>query len=137
MRLFQRLADDIATQIRTGTLRLGERIPSVREISRERSLSTATVVRAYEALEGQGFIETRPRSGFYVSAQWQTPAVTAPTRSTRVDVSELVFQVLESVRNRQLVPFGSAFPSPLLFPMARLANCLSAGARKMDKWGTL
>ena len=146
MRLFQRLADDIATQIRAGTLRPGERIPSVREISRERTLSTATVVRAYEWLEGQGFIETRPRSGFYVSTQWKTPGSVAPgraapasrvTRSTLVDVSELVFEVLESVRDRQLTPFGSAFPSPLLFPMTRLARCLSLGARQMDQWGTL
>jgi DNA-binding transcriptional MocR family regulator len=48
MKLYQRLADDISTLIRDGAMRLGERIPSVREISRERSLSTATVVRAYE-----------------------------------------------------------------------------------------
>src|ERR1700753_1898800 len=99
MKLYQRLADDISTLIRNGTLRLGERVPSVREISRERTLSTATVVHAYELLEGQGFIETRPRSGFYVSGQWKTP--TPPpakvTRSTRVDVSELVFEVRESV----------------------------------------
>jgi DNA-binding transcriptional MocR family regulator len=148
MKLFQRLAEDISALIRAGTLRLGERIPSVREISRERKLSTATVVHAYELLEGQGFIETRPRSGFYVSGQWKasapavraskTPAARVPvTRSTRVDVSELVFEVLESVRERRLVPFGSAFPSPLLFPMARLARCLSVGARRMDQWGTL
>ena len=139
MKLFQRLADDIATQIRSGTLRLGERIPSVREISRDRTLSIATVVRAYEWLEGQGLIETRPRSGFYVSAQWETSLTSGqrPSRSTRVDVSELVFEVLESVRDRQLVPFGSAFPSPLLFPMTRLARCLSQEARRMDQWGTL
>ena len=146
MRLFQRLADDIAAQIRAGTLRPGERIPSVREISRERTLSTATVVRAYEWLEGQGFLETRPRSGFYVSTQWKTPGSVVPgriapasrvSRSTLVDVSELVFEVLESVRDRQLIPFGSAFPSPLLFPMTRLARCLSLGARRMDQWGTL
>ena len=54
-----------------------------------------------------------------------------------VDISELVFEVLESVRDRRLVPFGSAFPSPLLFPMSRLARCLSVGARRMDQWGTL
>src|SRR5271154_1984888 len=80
MKLFQRLAADISALIRDGTLRLGERIPSVREISRERNLSTATVVHAYEMLEGQGFIETRPRSGFYVSGQWKThvPALRTP-----------------------------------------------------------
>jgi DNA-binding transcriptional MocR family regulator len=54
-----------------------------------------------------------------------------------VDVSELVFQVLESVRDREVVPLGSAFPSPMLFPLGRLARCLSAGARQMDPWSTL
>ena len=156
MKLYQQLADNISSQIRDGTLRLGERVPSVREISRERTVSPATVVRAYELLEGQGFIETRPRSGFYVSGLWQAQGrsaaldrgtvsglastsvgTSAPARSTRVDVSELVFHVLESARDRRLVPFGSAFPSPLLFPMDRLARCLSAGARNMDQWGTL
>jgi DNA-binding transcriptional MocR family regulator len=142
MKLYQRLADDISSLIRDGTLRLGERVPSVREISRERTLSTATVVHAYELLEGQGFIETRPRSGFYVSGQWKTHAppsrVHRPAaRSTRVDVSELVFQVLESVRDRHLVPLGSAFPSPLLFPLNKLARCLSVGARQMDPWSTV
>ena len=94
-------------------------------------------------------VETRPRSGFYVSGQWRAQTTAAaraskpPTartpvsRSTRVDISELVFEVLESVRDRRLVPFGSAFPSPLLFPMGRLARCLSVGARRMDQWGTL
>lgn len=141
MKLYQRLAEDISSLIRDGTLRLGERVPSVREISRERRLSTATVVHAYELLEAQGFVETRPRSGFYVSGHWQVhspvPHSRVPPRSTRVDVSELVFEVLESVRDRQLVPFGSAFPSPLLFPMSRLARCLSQVSRRMDQWGTL
>ena len=37
--------------------------------------------------------------------------------SAQVDVSKLVFGVLESARTRDVVPFGSAFPSPLLFPL--------------------
>jgi DNA-binding transcriptional MocR family regulator len=142
MKLYQRLANDISSLIRDGTLRLGDRVPSVREISRERTLSTATVVHAYELLEGQGFIDSRPRSGFYVSGQWKTHAPPSrlhrpAARSTRVDVSELVFQVLESVRDRHLVPLGSAFPSPLLFPLSKLARCLSVGARQMDPWSTV
>jgi DNA-binding transcriptional MocR family regulator len=142
VKLYQRLANDISSLIRDGTLRLGDRVPSVREISRERTLSTATVVHAYELLEGQGFIDSQPRSGFYVSGQWKTHAPPsrvhrAAARSTRVDVSELVFQVLESVRDRHLVPLGSAFPSPLLFPLNKLARCLSVGARQMDPWSTV
>lgn len=142
MKLYRQLADDFAASIRAGTLQPGERVPSVRELSRERGLSPATVVHAYELLEADGFIETRPRSGFYVGAGWRAAAGSPQTsraepRTTRVDVSELVFQVLESVRDRQVVPLGSAFPSPTLFPFARLARCLSSGARQMDPWSTL
>jgi DNA-binding transcriptional regulator YhcF (GntR family) len=69
--LYRQLADDFAVSIRDGTLKAGDRIPSVRELSRDRGLSPATVVHAYEVLEAEGFIETRPRSGFYVSDVWQ------------------------------------------------------------------
>ncbi len=119
MKLYQQLADNLTVLIRQGALKPGDRVPSVRETSRERGMSPATVIHAYELLEGQGFIETRPRSGYYVGTQWSTPAPQPRTsrpspRSTLLDVSELVFEVLESLRNRNVVPMGSAFPSPTL-----------------------
>jgi DNA-binding transcriptional MocR family regulator len=57
--------------------------------------------------------------------------------STPVDVSELVFDILESAKNREVVPFGSAFPSPLLFPFARLARSMAASIQAMDPWSTV
>ena len=142
MKLYQQLADDFRTLIRQGTLQPGERIPSVRQTCRERGFSPATVVHAYEQLEGEGFIETRPRSGYYVARHWQTrapqPRTSRPSsRSTRLDVSELVFEVLESLRDRAVVPFGSAFPSPMLYPLPRLAGLLGSAARQLDPWSTV
>ena len=142
MKLYQQLADDLIVLIRQGALRPGDRVPSVRATSRERGLSPATVIHAYELLEGQGFIETRPRSGYYVGNQWSTPAqpprISRPTpHTTLLDVSELVFEVLESLRNRSVVPMGSAFPSPTLFPLPKLASLLGTSARQMDPWSTV
>jgi len=74
MKLYKQLADDLSVLIRQGTLKPGDRVPSVREISRERGMSPATVIHAYELLEGEGLIETRPRSGYYVGKQATTPA---------------------------------------------------------------
>jgi DNA-binding transcriptional MocR family regulator len=98
MKLYQQLADDLTVLIRQGALKPGDRVPSVRETSRERGMSPATVIHAYELLEGQGFIETRPRSGYYVGNQWTAPAqqprISRPSaRSTLLDVSDLVFEV--------------------------------------------
>ncbi len=142
MKLYKQLADDLTVLIRQGTLKPGDRVPSVRETSRERGMSPATVIHAYELLEGQGLIETRPRSGYYVGTQAATPApqprISRPSpRSTLLDVSELVFEVLESLRNRSVVPMGSAFPSPKLFPLRKLASALCTSARQMDPWSTV
>ncbi|HEV7715333.1 MAG TPA: PLP-dependent aminotransferase family protein, partial [Steroidobacteraceae bacterium] len=40
-------------------------------------------------------------------------------------------------RDRDVVPLGSAFPSPMLFPWPKLARYLGSGARHMDPWSTV
>jgi DNA-binding transcriptional MocR family regulator len=142
MTRYRALATEFAELIRQGTLRTGDRIPSVRTLTRERGISPATVMRAYETLEAEGLIETRPRSGYYVSQRWQRPIreplISKPSKkSTRVDIEELVFEILESTRQHRAVPFGSAFPSPTLFPWAKLARHLGSSARHMDPWSTV
>jgi DNA-binding transcriptional MocR family regulator len=52
-------------------------------------------------------------------------------------VSELVFQILESTRQRDCVPLGSAFPSPELFPMRQLGRHLAAVSSHLDPWSTV
>jgi DNA-binding transcriptional MocR family regulator len=142
VKLYEELAGHISGLIQDGTLRAGERVPSVRDVVRERRVSPATAMRAYQLLEARGLIETRPRSGYYVSEPRERrvaeprKARSAP-RTTRVDVSELVFQILDAARDRDVVPLGSAFPSPTLFPWPRLARYLGSAARNMDPWSTV
>jgi DNA-binding transcriptional MocR family regulator len=142
VKLYEELAGQVSALIQEGTLKPGERVPSVRQIVRERRVSPATAMRAYQLLETRGLIETRPRSGYYVSQprEQRAPeprrARTSP-RTTRVDVSELVFQILDAARDRDVVPLGSAFPSPMLFPWPKLARYLGSGARHMDPWSTV
>jgi DNA-binding transcriptional MocR family regulator len=138
---YRELADELAELIAHGTLRAGDRVPSVRELCRERSISPATAMRAYELLESQDLIESRPRSGYYVSARPRQPE--APRRArlrarrTRVEVNDLVFEILEAARDRDVIPLGSAFPGPTLFPWAKLARYLGSSARHMDPWSTV
>src|SRR5205085_6935467 len=65
-RLHEQMADKIATLIVTGTLRPGERVPSVRRFSQQHNVSVSTVLQAYLTLENRGFIAARPQSGYYV-----------------------------------------------------------------------
>lgn len=146
-------ADEIARLIAEGVLRPGERIPSVREAGRSRGISAATVFKAYDLLESRGLIAARPQSGYYVPGHADEapreraragqpalpgPAMSAPGEdSKRVEVSELVFDILGALRGNHLAPPGSAFPSPLLFPLARLARSLSASVKTLDPWSTV
>jgi len=59
----ERVANKIASLIDRGTLRRGDRLPSVRDCSRQEKVSVATVPQAYLSLESQGLIEVRPKSG--------------------------------------------------------------------------
>src|SRR5665213_4527213 len=94
VRLYERLAHDLEGLIRDGTLRVGARAPSIRGLCQERATSPASVVRAYELLEARGLLESRARSGFFVTGPPAPPKISKISRPEHVDVSELVFQIL-------------------------------------------
>ena len=143
MKRYEALAADMAESIRTGLLRPGDRLPSVRHTSTSRGVSPSTVFQAYYLLEAQGLVRARERSGYYVAGgALQVPPEPEFTsqpqdESLAVDVSERVFDILGTSSARDVVPFGSAFPSPLLFPLARLGKALASSAQSLDPWSTV
>jgi DNA-binding transcriptional MocR family regulator len=143
MKRYEALAHDIAESIRAGVLRPGDRLASVRHTSASRGVSPSTVFQAYYLLEARGLVQARERSGYYVAphAQQVPPEPETASQpqegSVPVDVSALVFEILDASMVREVVPFGSAFPSPLLFPLARLGQSLAASAQALDPWSTV
>lgn len=60
------IVDYLTGCIRDGLIRPGSPLPSVNEATRQFGVARKTVVRAYNRMIGQGFIESRPRKGYYV-----------------------------------------------------------------------
>ncbi|WP_210186074.1 MULTISPECIES: PLP-dependent aminotransferase family protein [unclassified Beijerinckia] len=58
----------ISSRIAVRSLTPGARLPSVRAFAKTMTVSTSTVVEAYERLAAEGVIRSRPGSGFYVAA---------------------------------------------------------------------
>jgi len=143
MKLYEALAADFEESIRKGVLRAGDKLPSVRQTSRSRKVSASTVFQAYYLLEGRGLIRARERAGYFVApsvrASMSQPARPSAPRdeSVSVGVSALVADILASVRTRSVAQFGSAFPSPELFPFARLGRSLASTARFADPWSSM
>src|SRR5213593_1107780 len=134
-RLYKQVALRIAELIEHGTLRPGERIPSVRELSEQEGVSIATVMQAYRVLESRGLIEARPQSGYYVRAKlWSPPpepSKSQPTLSaTRVSVNDLVMAVLKATHAPGLVAFGAAMPSMQLLPIQQFNRTIASVARR-------
>jgi len=136
------LAAELEAMIEGGAFRAGERLPSTRVLARSKGASVATVMQAYESLAERGLVEIRARSGYYVrgrvrAARKEERREHATLPPEIIAVSDLVFSVLEQIRDRQVVPLGSAFPSPAYFPLPRLAQDLARAARRMDPWRTV
>jgi DNA-binding transcriptional MocR family regulator len=141
MKLYLAVAQELGGMIRGGTLHSGDKLPSVRGFCRTRGISPSTVLHAYDTLVSEGLAESKPRSGYFVLEKRKAVATlrtsTPKSRSTRVLVSDLVFDTLEAIRDREVIPLGSAFPSPALFPWAKLARYLGSSARRLNPWSTV
>src|ERR671913_867721 len=123
--LYEGVAERIVRLIDAGTLRVGQRIPSVRKLSIQLKVSISTVLQAYRLLENRGRIEARPQSGYYVKAgRWQPPAapdISKPSQSpTHVSTGELAMRMIQACAEGTLVPLGGAIPGPHCLPTPQL-----------------
>lgn len=128
MKKYQRLAQQIISQIDLGAWRPGDKLPSLREQVASSGLSFMTVGHAYQLLENQGYITARPQSGYYVSPRPhlpQTPPAAELKQDEAVDINTYIFEILQASRDASILPFGSAFPDPRLFPLQQLNRSLA------------
>ena len=133
--LYEQVALRISELIEHGTLRPGERIPSVRRCSAQQNVSIATVMQAYRVLEDQGLIEGRPQSGYYVRAQrWAPPPepemTRPPLRAVNVETSELILEVVRAGSDPNLVRLGATLPAMGLCPMKELNRTMASAGRR-------
>src|SRR5580693_5417752 len=81
--LYRQLFEHIASQIRSGELAKGERLPATRELAGQLGLNRTTVSAAYELLESEGLISGQVGRGSFVTGA-------AATRGARVNWGDLL-----------------------------------------------
>src|SRR4051812_43513914 len=64
--LYVQLIEQIKHALETGSLRVGEQLPSVRQMAEDALINPNTVVRAYRELQHEGIIELRHGSGAFI-----------------------------------------------------------------------
>jgi len=69
---FEQIRSQVADHVASGALQPGDRLPTVRRLAEDLGVATNTVARAYRELEQSGDIETRGRSGSFVTGDQVT-----------------------------------------------------------------
>lgn len=141
--LYEHLAEKIIGLVDEGTFKPGERVPSIRSLSRQLKVSINTVKMAYGFLEDRRIIEARPQSGFYVCPRLpdilKEPEaghgrfILNPAEITSGDV---VMQVMVDIMNPDLIRLGAAIPDPDLIPARKLNRVLSSESRRFPEEST-
>ena len=88
----RQIADKIATLCASGTLRAGERVPSVRELARELAVNQNTVLRVYERLCGEGLLEMRHGQGTFVTGRMSKTRMAAHRSRLIEELRQIVRQ---------------------------------------------
>lgn len=132
--LYREVASQIAALVAGGTFRTGDRLPSIREMSRQAKVSINTVKVAYSHLEDQCLIEARPQSGYYVCPkplQLPKEPIISPQSITPQDISSsnLVVRMMKDTLDSRKVQFGAAIPDPQLIPAQKLGRILAGACR--------
>ncbi len=136
--LYEQVADYIQDLIKQKTLQSGDRLPSLRKLQKQVSVSVSTVIEAYRLLEDRGLITVRPQSGYYVKTAIrdaplpgaslavkaniisEEPNLSAPPQQANVIDTSTVFRVYTDIARPQIVKLGAAVPSPELLPLVTL-----------------
>jgi DNA-binding transcriptional MocR family regulator len=108
-----------------GTIRAGEKLPSLRSLATKLSISVPTVKQAYIELEQQGLIYAREKSGYYLkSSTLESSApqkARLPNKPTQVTRQQLIEQVYKEIHQPGHLPLGVANPVAA-FPASKALN---------------
>ncbi|GAB3424875.1 aminotransferase-like domain-containing protein [Niabella aquatica] len=139
--LYNEIAGNIANKIKTGVLKAGERLPSVRMLSKEQGISANTVKRVFLELEAQSLIQAKPRSGYFVSPlnylKLPLPEVSQPLPvASNTEPDQLISSVYSTMGRNDLTLFSIGIPSGNLLPLAKLKKEIVLATRQLEDGGT-
>ncbi|MGV2830892.1 aminotransferase-like domain-containing protein [Myxosarcina sp. GI1(2024)] len=132
--LYQQVADRFQALIANGTLKPGDRLPSIRKLKQQLSVSASTVMEAYRLLEDRGLIAARPQSGYYVKPtalqHHLEPSLTEPyARVCEIDTS-LTFKLFSDILVPDVIQLGAATPSTNHLPITQLNRLMAKVMRE-------
>jgi DNA-binding transcriptional MocR family regulator len=129
------IAEAVEQLINDEVIRIGEKLPSIRQISKQYGVNAGTIFQAYYNLEAKGLIEAKPQSGYYVKFNRKRyPALpdVQQTTSALIGVTEMVTSVFENIGSKDILNFSINAPSISLLPIVKLNKSILHALRSTD-----
>lgn len=121
--VYRQVSEALRDAILTGRLKPGERLPSTRDLAESIKVSRFTVIRSYEELASQGYIQTTGGSGTFVN-----PDISRALKLDRFDPGP------ERIESTHLSTYGRRVCSERIEPAdAELFEELNYGAPALDQ----
>lgn len=115
--------NSILMQLRAGTLRPGQRLPSIRDEAQRFGVGKNTIVEAYLRLVGQGILQAKPGSGYYVV---RVPALSGHDRTVPLAAAtDRVSLLAEQLDRRLPIRPGDGRPPPEWLETSELRRYLA------------
>ena len=99
--IYEQLMEQIKSDIINSSLKEGEALPSVRSLAGELRISALTVKKAYDHLEGEGFVTTIHGKGTYVTASDKQLALEARQKEAEADFEKVIDRALAMGMSRE------------------------------------
>ena len=127
---YESVRQNVLEMIESGTLKPGDKAPSLRRLAARMRVSLSTVALAYGQLESEGVMEARPKSGFFVRVRREAlppPGIKpcpgeAPAPLNR---AAIIRTVLANMSRRDMLPLGVARTDENLLPLAQLSRMMA------------
>lgn len=122
---YQEISKILEQQIRKETLKSGDKLPSIRMISREHGVSISTAQAAFYELEAKSMIAAKPQSGYYViynaPNKLALPQKSQPLPIAGKAVVEGIYEnLLSNDHKADFTIFSRGVPSAAHLPIAKL-----------------
>ncbi len=134
MKKYEQLAEMLQEQIDKKIFQSGEKLPSIRYLSRQHRVSISTVQEAFRLLEFSGEVTARAKSGFYVCDKKRVVPVppSMPHYATKPKIVSKWAQIRHALYRKNELPgvvyLGRATPdltAPSLKPLQRKVSNLA------------
>ncbi|HYV93275.1 MAG TPA: PLP-dependent aminotransferase family protein [Chitinophagales bacterium] len=132
--LYHEVAERFERLINDHVLKSGDKLLSVRSLSKEQGVSMSTAFQAYSILENKGLIEAREKSGYYVKfSPREFPQIPhheiSMKEARKTSVDDMIAEIHKNISAENILKFSLAAPSLELLPAAKLNKAVVQAIR--------